>query len=129
MRRYILYTLFVLSVVSILFNSCQSSNDIKQARFFVNGKNVYEKNCQNCHGSQGEGLGSLYPSLQNSKYIKEYQNKLACNIRFGINEMPKNPQLTAIDIAYLINYIGNNFGNSIGFYSQEQTLKDLKSCK
>src|SRR5690606_8276872 len=112
----------------ILFNSCQSADEIQQARYFVNGKNVYEKNCQNCHGANGEGLASLYPSLRNSNRIEENKTKLACDIRFGLNSMPENPQLTAIEITYLINYIGNYFDNSIGFYSQEQTLNDLQNC-
>lgn len=113
----------------ILFNACQSADEINQARYFVNGKNVYEKNCQNCHGANGEGLGNLYPALIDSKYIRENTNKLACDIRFGLNNMPENKQLTPIEITYLVNYIGNYFDNSIGFYSQEQTLKDLENCK
>lgn len=113
----------------IVLNSCQSADEIKQARYFINGKNIYEKSCQNCHGSKGEGLGELYPSLQSSKYIEQYKDKLACDIRFGLNEMPGNKELTPIEIAYLINYIGNYFDNSIGFYSQEQTVKDLSSCQ
>ncbi len=113
----------------ILLNACQSAEEIKQARFFVNGKNVYENNCQNCHGANGEGLGNLYPALIESEYILENTNKLACDIRFGLKNMPENKQLTAIEITYLINYIGNYFDNSIGFYSQEQTLIDLENCQ
>ncbi len=112
----------------ILLNSCQSADEIQQARYFVNGKNVYEKSCQNCHGSNGEGLANLYPSLRTSNYMDKNTEKLACDIRFGLNDMPGNPQLTPIEITYLINYIGNYFDNSIGFYSQEQTLIDLENC-
>lgn len=113
----------------ILFNSCQSADEIQQARYFVNGKNIYEKNCQNCHGATGEGLGTLYPSLRSSQYIAENSAQLACDIRFGKNDMPGNKQLTPVEITYLINYIGNYFENSNGFYSQEATLKDLGNCQ
>ena len=128
MKRKVVYGIFIFLTSLILFNSCQSSEEIQQARYFVNGKNIYEKNCQNCHGQNGEGLANLYPSLKNSKYIDVNQNMLACDIRFGLNSMPSNPQLTPIEITYVINYIGNYFGNSIGFYSQDQTLKDLENC-
>jgi mono/diheme cytochrome c family protein len=128
MKRKIVYCIFIFLTSFILFNSCQSAEEIQKARYFVNGKNIYEKNCQNCHGDNGEGLASLYPTLKNSKYITANQNMLACDIRFGLNSMPGNPQLTPIEIAYVINYIGNYFGNSIGFYSQDQTLKDLENC-
>lgn len=128
MKRRIVFFVFTILSVFILLNSCQSADEITQARYFVNGKNIYEKNCQNCHGANGEGLGNLYPSLRSSEYIDENRTNLACDIRFGLNSMPENPQLTAIEIAYLINYIGNYFDNSIGFYSQEQTIEDLKNC-
>lgn len=123
--------LFLLSTLSgfILLHSCQSADEILQARYFVNGKNIYEKNCQNCHGTNAEGLGNLYPSLKGSDYIANNINKLACDIRFGLNEMPENKQLTAIEITYLVNYIGNYFDNSNGFYSQEETLIDLENCR
>lgn len=128
MKRSIVFCIIIFLTSLILFNSCQNADEIQQARYFVNGKNVYEKNCQNCHGSNGEGLASLYPTLRKSRYIEENRTKLACDIRFGLNSMPENPQLTPIEITYLINYIGNYFDNSIGFYSQEQTLKDLENC-
>jgi len=128
MKRRIVFFVFTILSVFILLNSCQSADEITQARYFVNGKNIYEKNCQNCHGANGEGLGNLYPSLRDSEYIDKHRTKLACDIRFGLNSMPENPQITAIEIAYVINYIGNYFDNTIGFYSQEQTIEDLKNC-
>ena len=128
MKRNIVFCIFIFLTSSIVFNSCQSAEEIQQARYFVNGKNVYEKNCQNCHGANGEGLANLYPTLRKSNYIDENRNILACDIRFGLNSMPGSPQLTPIEITYLINYIGNYFDNSIGFYSQAQTLKDLEIC-
>lgn len=128
MKNNIVYSLILFIITLIFFNSCQSADEIQQARYFVNGKNVYEKNCQNCHGDNGEGLADLYPSLKASAAINQNPSNLACDIRYGLNSMPGNPHLTPIEITYLINYIGNYFENSIGFYSQEQTLEDLKIC-
>lgn len=128
MKSRIILSLVVFFAFLFILNACQSADEIQRARYFVNGKNIYEKNCQNCHGSKGEGLGELYPSLRKSTYIAENSKNLACDIRFGLNSMPGNPQLTPIEITYLVNYIGNYFDNSIGFYSQNQTLEDLKGC-
>lgn len=129
MNRRSISFLMVLLTALVFIHSCQSADEITQARYFVNGKNVYEKSCQNCHGAAGEGLGALYSSLQSSQYIAENTSQLACDIRFGKNEMPGNKELTPIEIAYVINYIGNYFDNSIGFYSQEQTVSDLAACE
>lgn len=108
--------------------ACQSPQEIEQARYFVNGKNVYEKHCQNCHGAKGEGLAALYPNLQSSRFISEFPDQLACIIKNGKGQMPAETHLTPIEITYLINYIGNYFDNSIGFYSLEQTQESLANC-
>jgi mono/diheme cytochrome c family protein len=107
----------------------------------VNGKGLYEKNCQNCHGADGKGLGTLYPPLTDSTYLILNKNKIACIIRNGQNEeilinnisyqgqMPGNNTLADIDIAQLIVYISNSFGNKQGFYDQTQVAIDLNRCK
>ncbi len=128
MKTKIIFCLVAFFIFLVSLNACQNANEIQQARYFVNGKNIYEKHCQNCHGSKGEGLGELYPSLRESLYIAENTQKLPCDIRFGLNSMPGNRELTPIEITYLINYIGNYFDNSIGFYSQSQTVENLKNC-
>jgi len=107
----------------------------------VNGKGLYEKNCQNCHGTDGKGLGTLYPPLTDSTYLIRNKNKIACIIKNGQNEeiqinnilyqgqMPGNKTLADIDIAQLIVYISNSFGNKQGFYDQTQVGKDLTLCQ
>lgn len=129
MKTDVILKIAALYICLYVVNACQSPDEIKQARYFVNGKYIYEKRCQNCHGPDGEGLANLYPSIQKSLYISEKTDWLACNIRYGLNSMPANKELTPIEISYIINYIGNYFDNSIGFYSLEQTTEDLKNCK
>lgn len=141
MRNKIIYFLLsILGVISIL-NSCQSEDGINYKRYYVNGKGIYEKNCQGCHGQDGKGLGTLYPPLTDSIYLIQNKGKLACIIKNGQNEpininnvlfegkMPGNNALADIDIAQLIVFITNSFGNKQGFYSDQQVLSDLKNCK
>ena len=121
--------------------SCQNEESINYKRYYVNGKGLYEKNCQNCHGVDGMGLGTLYPPLTDSLYLLRTKNKLACIIKNGQNEeilinnkpyqgqMPGNNTLADIDIAQLIVYISNSFGNNQGFYDQTEVTKDLSRCR
>jgi mono/diheme cytochrome c family protein len=140
MRNKILYFFITGFSVFMLFESCQSEQQIKYARYFVNGKGLYEKHCQNCHNRDGTGLKSLYPPLTDTLFIKSNKNKLSCWIKYGQNskitvagkefqtEMPANTQLADIEIAQIIVYIGNSFGNKIGYYDVSEANADLKNC-
>jgi len=139
-NRLIYFFLFLFSTV-IIIQSCQNEDSINYKRYYVNGKGLYEKNCQNCHGTDGKGLGTLYPPLTDSTYLIRNKNKIACIIKNGQNEeiqinnilyqgqMPGNKTLADIDIAQLIVYISNSFGNKQGFYDQTQVGKDLTLCQ
>lgn len=141
MRNRLLYSLILLTLGVIFFQSCSSEQQLDYQRYFVNGKGLYEKNCQNCHGANGEGLGKLYPPLTDTAYLSKNRAALACIIQKGLKgkitvnhvsyetDMPGNPALADIDIAQIIVYITNSFGNKQGFYEQGQVKADLQGCK
>jgi len=140
MRNKLICFIFLTIAFSSIIQSCQNETSINFKRYYVNGKGIYEKNCQNCHGSDGKGLGTLYPPLTDSTYLKLNKNKLACIIRNGqtgavqINNityegiMPGNETLADIDIAQVVVYITNSFGNNQGIYDSETAKKDLEKC-
>ena len=140
MRNRILYALFFAFCGIILFQSCVNEQTINYKRYYVNGKGLYNKLCQNCHGANGQGLGTLYPPLTDSIYLLKNKTKLACIIRNGQNQnitinnvsysgqMPANVSLPDIDIAQLIVYITNSFGNEQGYYDLTAVNEDLKNC-
>jgi len=140
MRNKLIYFILLAIGFTSIIQSCQNETSINFKRYYVNGKGIYEKNCQNCHGSDGKGLGTLYPPLTDSTYLKLNKNKLACIIRNGqtgkikINNisyegiMPGNETLADIDIAQVVVYISNSFGNKQGFYDSEEVKKDLEKC-
>ncbi len=140
MKNRIVGGLFLLFSSLIFLLSCQDEDVINYKRYYVNGKRLYENHCQSCHGSQGEGLGTLYPPLTDSTYLIKNKSKLACIIKYGqrgkitINnvdfdgEMPDNKALADIDIAQIIVYVTNSFGNNQYFYDAAQVPSDLKIC-
>jgi len=137
MRNKVLHLFFGFVSVTILIISCQSSEEIQQAKYYINGKMAYETHCQNCHGAKGEGLGLLIPPLTDTAFISTNLNSIAGMIKYGVSgemtihgkvyngEMPAETHLSPVEITYIINYIGNSFGNKIGFYTQEQVQSDL----
>ncbi len=141
MRNKLIYLIFLTFAFTSIIQSCQNETSINFKRYYVNGKGLYEKKCQNCHGSDGNGLGTLYPPLTDSSYLNLNRNKLACIIKNGqtgavrINNiaydgiMPGNQTMADIDIAQVIVYITNSFGNKQGFYDSEFAKNDLAKCK
>jgi mono/diheme cytochrome c family protein len=139
MRYAILFLTGLFGLMFILY-SCQSENELNYARYYSTGKQVYEQHCQNCHGIDGKGLAKLYPPLTDSVFLKEQKSKLACIIKYGMedtisingieftNKMPAESHLPDIDIAAVITYITNSFGNQQGFYDVDNAAKDLKAC-
>lgn len=139
MRKFILFSTYALMVATVIY-SCQSASDIELASYIGNGKDLYVKYCQTCHGEKGEGLGELAPPLTDTVYLKQNKAELACSIKNGVNkpivingktyegQMPAFPELENIDIAQVIVYITNSFGNKQGMYKHQLVEKDLMKC-
>lgn len=127
--------------VYMVFHSCQSEQAIRTAQYTVNGRTVYTTHCQNCHGANGEGLGALYPPLTDCTFLSKHREQLACMVKYGLagpieingtvfdTEMPANPVLSPIEIAYVLTYIGNSFGNSMDIFTQEEIQASLEACR
>lgn len=137
-RNNYLYTFFTVAALYIVLQACQGEEAIRTAQYAANGQKIYRMKCQNCHGANGEGLGLLYPPLTDSVFLREYRSQLAGMVKNGISgpmvvngqefdgEMPPNPQLTPIEIAYVLTYISNAFGNNEGLYSLEDVQQSLE---
>ena len=143
---------FPLFFIITLFISCgpgsgnktyEKLDAAKQAKFekyLIQGKSIYNSSCVNCHQQNGAGLKKLIPPLANSDYLKNNQENIVCLIRYGakvpisVNEvtyeptMPAHPQLTDLEIAEVITYINNSWGNELGFIEARQVTRWLKQC-
>jgi cytochrome c551 len=107
-------------------NTLASIKDTKVLQYAIEGKVLYENYCANCHQKDGSGLGKLIPPLFESDYMKEDVGRTARIIKYGqtgeivvngqvYNEnMPSNGQLTNMDIARIMTYIYNIWGNKEG---------------
>lgn len=128
-------------LLAILLYSCQSEDDITFGRYYSIGSVIYQGKCQNCHGKDGQGLSALMPPLTDSVYLKANKTKLACFIKYGLQnrvvvvnkkafegDMPAQ-DLAPIEIAEVLTYVANSFGNKMGLITGEQVENDLKNCK
>lgn len=95
----------------------------------------YEFVCAPCHGNNAEGLGTLYPNLNHTDYIKINRNNLSCWIKKGIGPdstnarptrfsdqvMPPQDKLSTIELCNILNYLNARFWNMEPF-----TLKEIE---
>ena len=138
-NRIVAIALCLISII-VMAASCKSESQLNYARYYSNGKQLYDIHCQNCHNSDGKGLGELIPPLTDTVFLRENKSRLACIIKYGLDEkitvdgksydyqMPPNSQLADIDVASIVTYITNSFGNEQGLYDDAAAGADLKKC-
>jgi mono/diheme cytochrome c family protein len=116
-----------------LFFCCTPKSDpehkgssTKFNQYYLQGEQLYQKNCSNCHQSTGTGLGLLYPPLNKSDYMDSNVNDVICLIKNGkegeliVNgknfnkKMPPMPSLTNLEVAEIATYIYNTWEHNSG---------------
>ena len=129
------------SALLILYalSSC-TARDPKLQQYVVQGEQLYIKHCSNCHQKSGEGLGLVYPPVNQSDFIDTHQEEVICLMRYGrqgelvVNgkvynqAMPANPLLTDLEIAEIATYLYNNWGRNRGLLEVTAVTRALDAC-
>ena len=125
------------------FNACtpnQSGKSVKFQQYFVQGEQLYNVHCSNCHQKSGKGLGLLYPPLDESDYMDNNLSSVICLIKNGISgelivngknynqAMPGIPTLTDLEIAEIATYIYNSWTHEQGMVEVTEVTKILVKC-
>lgn len=120
-------------------SSLDRRTQIRLNQYKVEGAKIYATYCENCHQNDGKGLASLYPPLAASDYLLENLPRAACIIKNGQNKaiivngtsynqmMPANP-ITPLEVAEVLTFISNSWGNEAGLTSVKEVEKWLKKC-
>lgn len=118
--------------VGAAFSGCFTSQE-------RSGQALYEQQCANCHGRDGEGLGTLMPPLAGADYLLKHRTALPCLVRRGqrgpitVNGQPydgvmpafSRQQLTDADVANILNYVGRAWGNAA---PDAVTVPEVTAC-
>lgn len=94
------------------------------AAFVKRGEKIYSAKCNGCHGPDAKG-GAAYPSLVGSKWVLGETDRFAMIILNGLQGptstgkdygvMPSQASgLTPEDLAGVMTYVRNHFGNTAG---------------
>lgn len=117
-----------------------SREEIRLKQYQVQGAKLYATYCANCHQQDGKGLASLYPPLAGSDYLLEDLPRAACIIRHGQSKeivvngvtynqmMPGNP-ITNLEVAEVLTFISNAWGNEAGLVGVKDVDKWMEECE
>ena len=105
-----------------------AQNKAEKIRF---GQRIYEANCQACHQAKGEGIKGAFPPVAKSDYLNADHDRAIRVILNGLsgavkvngetyNSVMPAMQLNDMDIANVLTYLLNNFGNKGGEVTAEQ---------
>lgn len=116
-------TLIILLSGTIFCSAVFPKQDEALAKSIERGKMIYSENCITCHMGAGEGVVGTFPPLAKADYLMKTPEKAIHAIKFGLegkikvngvefeNAMP-SPGLADDEIADVMNYIQNSWGNS-----------------
>lgn len=127
----------ILLIASMLFLSpFWRQNEDELAESIARGKEIYLNNCIVCHMGKGEGVEKLNPPLAGSDYLMKTPEKAIKAIKFGLkdsievkgvkyNGMMPEPGLENEEIADVMNYISNSWGNKSAKIIDVKTVEGI----
>ncbi|THU31548.1 cytochrome c [Niastella caeni] len=114
-----------LIIIFLVTGTCwlvfSQSNSLLQS--IKRGQEVFNATCKNCHMENGQGMPGIYPPLANSDFLAKDTKRTIDIVLNGINgeiivngkiynlDMPAHKQLTDQQVADVLNFVRNSWGN------------------
>lgn len=129
-----------IGVLLVALSACQSADELKTEQYYSEGYQLYTTHCANCHQADGSGLADLYPPLSESTYLSR-RNEMICVVKNGLSgeikvggktynrPMPANPKLTDIEIAEIVTYVTNTWGEKTVYMHTDSVTAALTRCE
>ena len=106
----------------------QSNNVVTMSDSLAMGEVIYNRTCIACHQAGGAGLAPAFPALAGSSVVN---GDLTANIQLVMNGVPGTAMasyarmLSPVELAAIVTYIRNSFGNSTGDLVQPSEVNAL----
>lgn len=132
MIKFLIFSLLCFSLSSTFAQDKVKSEDFIES--MDRGIIVYEDFCMNCHLPDGKGVEKITPPLALSDYLLNREKSIKA-VKFGqsgkitVNGKVYNGTMTAMglsdkEVADVMNYITNSFGNSNNkMFTEEEVSK------
>jgi mono/diheme cytochrome c family protein len=116
-------------IILVLTNSCniltqkENAKDVAYTNSIDRGSAIFADFCVTCHLPNGTGVNKVFPPLANSDYLFENREASIRAVKFGqkgeiiVNGVTYNNIMTPLgltnaEIADIMNYITNTWGNT-----------------
>ena len=106
----------VVNVIVPVANAQEADSPTKDDLLAI-GETVYAKTCAACHGAQGAGIPGVFPAIAGSSVVNGPVDSHIDTVMFGKRGTAMAAfarQLSAEEIAGVITYQRNSFGNTAG---------------
>lgn len=125
-----LIALSIIVAILLLPQACGKTEHLQ-------GHNLYDQHCANCHMEEGEGLRQLIPPLAGADFLRDNPGAVVRGIRKGMagemvvngktynQPMPGNIELSEFQVVNIVNYINQAWGNDFGEITVPQTREWL----
>ena len=121
------------------YQKLSTADKAKYRKYVLLGKEIYTDKCASCHQLDGRGLRGVIPPIAGADYLENHQFKLPCLLRYATKDTimvngrlypPQMPahDLTNLELAEVITYINNSWGNKLGFMSVKKVDSLLQHC-
>jgi mono/diheme cytochrome c family protein len=106
--------------------------DDLEAGMVSNSEKIYNRYCSGCHQKNGQGDGNRFPPLNNTDWVTGDKNRLIRLVLMGMDgpievngkpynsNMPQHRFLKDEDIAQVLTYIRQQFGNTASAVSPDE---------
>ena len=96
-----------------------------KSELMAKGKNIYETNCAGCHKIDGSGMPPIFPAMAGSTIANGQAAEHMKLVLHGKGGMPAFKMLGDADLASVITYERNGFGNT-GSVVQPSDIKSAR---
>jgi mono/diheme cytochrome c family protein len=121
-----------------LLSACNvehQNQEAKLTKYMLQGKQLYEASCVNCHQKDGAGLKGIYPPLKDI-YLSANMRRSTCIIMNGSDSsskalvrMPAIEKISPLELATLLTYVDNSWGKNVGLVSIDSAKKAIADCR
>jgi mono/diheme cytochrome c family protein len=131
MKKTLIVLVSLVTVAAIFFISCNSPSTSEAS--IERGGKIYAQTCLPCHQADGSGVPQLNPPLKNTPYVLGEESRLISIVMNGFSEgveingetytnpmPPFGGNLKDGEIADVLTYVRNSFGNKASEISAEQ---------